>query len=431
MNLGTAAGEAHLNFFANDGSAPQLPFTFPQQPSSGTTLGSTFDETLGAGATLVLDTTGPATQTTVTGWSELLTSGNIGGFAIFKYTPTGQEAVVPLETRDAGSYLLAFDNTGQLATGLAIANLATSAANVGVVIRDDSGAQIGAGSISLPAQGHNSFMLTDATNGFPITANKRGTVEFDTPQGGQISVLGLRANGAALTSLPLLANVGTTGGTMAHVASGGGWQTIFTLVNTGTAPANATLKFFADDGSALSLPLKFPQTGTTATESSVSQAIPAGATLVIVTQGQDSGNSVTGSAQLTTNGQVSGFAIFQNTAAGQEAVVPLEVGSANSYTLAFDNTAAWRQVLRFRIARARRPLYRRRCATATGATLATTTIQLPASGHSSQMLTDLFPAAANIRGTLEFDTPFLGRIAALGIRATPAGAFTTIPVMTK
>jgi hypothetical protein len=431
VNLGTAAGGAQLNFFANDGSAPWLPFTLPQQPSSGTTLGSTFDENINAGATLVLDTTGPATQTTVTGWSELLTSGNINGFAIFKYTPTGQGAVVPLETRNAGSYVLAFDNTGELATGLAIANLATSAANVGVILRDDTGAQIGTGSISLPAQGHNSFMLTDSTNGFPITATKRGTVGFDTPQGGQISVLGLRANGAALTSLPLLANVGTAGGTMAHVASGGGWQTIFTLVNTGAAPANATLNFFADDGGALSLPLDFPQTGTAATESSLSQAIPAGGTLIILTQGPHSGNSVTGSAQLTTNGNVSGFAIFQNTAAGQEAVVPLEIGSANSYTLAFDNTGSLATGIALSNGSGQAAVVPATLRDSTGATLATTTIQLPASGHSSQMLTDLFPAAANIRGTLEFNTPSGGQIAALGIRATPAGAFTTIPVMTK
>ena len=431
VNLGTATAEARLNFYANDGSTPLLPFTFPQQPSQGTILGSTYDETLGAGATLVLDTTGPATQTTVTGWSELLTSGSIGGFAIFKYTPTGQEAVVPLETRNAGSYVLAFDNTGKLATGLAIANLAASSANAGVILRNDLGVQIGTGSIGLPAQGHNSFMLTDATYGFPITANKRGTVEFDTPQGGQISVLGLRANGAALTSLPLLANVGTTGGTMAHVACGGGWQTIFTLVNTGAAPANATLKFFADDGSALSLPLKFPQTGTTATESSVSEAVPAGATLVILTQGQNSGNSVTGSGQLTTNGRVSGFAIFQNTAAGQEAVVPLEVGSANSYTLAFDNTGSLATGIALSNGSGQSATVPATLRDSTGATLATTTINLPASGHTSEMLTDLFGAAANIRGTLEFDAPSGGQIAALGIRATPAGVFTTIPVMTK
>ena len=98
VNLGTAAGDARVNFYANDGSAPLWPFTFP--PSSESTLGSTFDETLDSGATLVLDTTGSATQATATGWSQLLTSGNIGGFAIFKYTPTGQEAVVPLENAE-------------------------------------------------------------------------------------------------------------------------------------------------------------------------------------------------------------------------------------------------------------------------------------------------------------------------------------------
>ena len=142
VNLGTAQGEARLNFYSNDGSAPQLPFTFPQQSSPGPAVGSTVDQSIAAGATLVIDTTGPASQTVATGWSQLLTSGNIGGFAIFDYTPTGQQAVVPVETRNAASYLLAFDDTGALATGLAIANPATSPATIGVVIRDDTGAKI-------------------------------------------------------------------------------------------------------------------------------------------------------------------------------------------------------------------------------------------------------------------------------------------------
>ena len=189
----------------------------------------------------------------------MLTSGNINAFAIFTDQPSGQAAVVPLETRKAASYLLAFDNTGVVETGLAIANLANSPANTGVVIRDDTGAQIGTGTINLTAQGHNSFMLTDATLGFPITAGKRGTVEFDTPPSGQISVLGLRSNGGAITTLPVLANVGTAGGAMAHMASGGGWQTTLTLVNTGASAATAKLNFFGDNGSALSLPLSFPQ----------------------------------------------------------------------------------------------------------------------------------------------------------------------------
>lgn len=428
VNLGAAAGEANLSFYANDGSALALPFTFPQQPALGATTGSTFTQNLNANAMLVLDTTGPLSQTDAVGSSQLFTSGAIGGFAIFKNTPSGQEAVVPLETRDAGSYLLAFDNTGALGTGLAIANLSTTPASVGVVIRDDTGAQIGAGSIGLAAEGHNSFMLTDATYGFPVTAGKRGTVEFDTPQGGRISVLGLRANGSALTSLPVLAEVGTAGGRLAHVASGGGWQTIFTLVNTGAAPANVTLSFFADNGNPLTLPLRYPQTGGAAIASSVEQAIPAGATLIVVTNGPISANVVTGSAQLSTTGNVSGFAIFQN--AGQEAVVPLEAGSANSYTLAFDDTNGLQTGIALANSSSQATVVPATLRDDTGATLATTTINLPANGHIWPMLPTLFPEAATIRGTLEFDTPANAQIGALGIRAAPAGAYTTVPVMT-
>ena len=430
VNFGTAAGEARLDFYANDGSPLPLPFTFPLQPALAGTVGSTINENIGPNALVMLDTTGPISQAVAVGSSQLLTSGNIAGFGTFTFTPSGQAAVVPLETRDASSYVLSFDNTSGLATGVAIANLVSAAASVRVVIRDDTGAQISSSgtTISLAGYGHTSFMLTDPVLGFPVTANIRGTIEFDTPQGGQISVLGLRANGNALTSLPVLANVGTGGGTMAHVASGGGWQTLFTLVNTGTAAANVMLSFFDDGGGALSLPVSFPQTGTVATEPLVSQVIPAGATLLVVTQGQNSTGVVTGSAQLSTTGNVSGFAIFQN--AGQEAVVPLEAGSANTYTLAFDNTSGL--VTGVALANsadqaAAVPLTLR---DSTGETLTATTINLPANGHRSQVLTDLFPQAANIRGTLEFDTPAGGQIGALGIRATPAGAYTTIPVMT-
>ena len=42
---------------------------------------------------------------------------------------------------------------------------------------------------------------------------------------------------------------------MAHLASGNGWQTTFVLVNTGSAPANAALQFFGDNGSPLPLTL--------------------------------------------------------------------------------------------------------------------------------------------------------------------------------
>ncbi len=89
-------------------------------------------------------------------------------------------------------------------------------------------------------------MLSDPIHGFPATANKRGTIEFDTPASGQIGVLGIRLTppNNALTSIPALANAGTSGGSFAHLASGGdGWQTTFVLVNAGNSAAQATLRF--------------------------------------------------------------------------------------------------------------------------------------------------------------------------------------------
>jgi hypothetical protein len=234
-------------------------------------------------------------------------------------------------------------------------------------------------------------VLSDATLGFPVTANIRGTIEFDTPPGGQISVLGLRFTppNNSLTTIPALANVGTGGGSIAHLASGGD------IADT-TAPY-------------------------------VTQPMAAGATLVIVSSGAP--NLLTGSAQLSTTGHVSGFVIFRHN--GQEAVVPLESRNASSYVIAFDNTGG----------------------TATGIALSTVSpaalvnvlvvvrddagtllagdvIPLPPNGHYAFTLgSDRYPATATIRGTIQFVKPVSAQIAVLGIRI-PAGAahtYTTLP----
>ena len=429
VNTSPSAGEALLDFFGNEGSPLQLPFTFPQITSSGPPNASTLDQTLNANSVLVIDSQQPGNPNANIGSAQLLTSGNVGGFAIFKYIPTGQEAVVPLETRKAPSYLLAFDNTGALGTGVAIANIATQPAGIPVVIRDDTGAQIGADTIELAAQGHTSFMLSA---NYAVTAGKRGTVELHTPPSGQISALGLRANGSALTTLPVLAQVTAGGGSMAHVASGGGWQTTFTLVNTGTTPAQVQLSFYDNSGNTLSLPLTFVQQSNTAsTASTISQTIAPGATLVILTQGSNAGASVVGSAQLTTTGNVGGFAIFRYNPTGQEAVVPLETRNANSYVLAFDNTnglvtgVALANVTNHALIV---PVAVRDDA---GSLLVTAVINLAANGHTSFLLTDNYPASKSKRGTVEFVTPPGTQISVLGLRATPGGAVTTVPVLAK
>ena len=427
VNTGAAASEALLNFFGDNGSPLQLPFTFPQAPGPSPLLASTIDRVINANALLVLDTQQPGTNLPEVGSAQLLTGSNIGGFAIFKYTVTGQEAVVPLETRKAASYVLAFDNTNAVVTGVALANVGAQAANIPVVIRDDTGKQIGTDTITLPAQGHTSFLL--ATK-YTFSQSKRGTVEFDTPAAGQISALGLRANGKTQTTLPLLAGASAGGGSMAQVASGGGWQTTFTLVNTGTSAAQVTLSFSDDKGNALSLPLTLVQTGQATTTATLSHTIAAGASLVVVTQAS---TALVGSALLTTGGNVSGFAIFRYNPTGQEAVVPLETRNASAYVLAFDNT----NHLVTGVALANVSIPSQVVAVKvvlrddTGASLGTATINLVAGGHTSFILADSYGAVGDKRGTVEFDTPAGTQISALGLRATPAGAVTTIPVLAK
>jgi hypothetical protein len=356
----------------------------------------------------VLDSQQSSNLNAQVGSAQLLTRGDIGGFAIFKYAPTGQEAVVPLETRNSPSYVLAFDNTGVLATGVAIANVAAQPANIPVVIRDDTGAPIGTDTISLPAQGHTSFVLT---GNYAITKGKRGTIEFDTPLSGNICALGLRSNGS-----------------MPQVASGGGWQTTFTLVNTGTSAAQAQLSFFDNNGNALSLPLTFVQPGATMTVPTISPTIAAGATLVILTQGSNAGATLVGSAQLTTTGNVGGFAIFRYNPTGQEAVVPLETRNASGYVLAFDNTNGLATGLALANVSNQAQTVPVVLRDDTGASLGTATINVAARGHASFMLTDNYAAVAGKRGTVEFDTPAGTQISALGLRASPTGAVTTIPV---
>lgn len=68
---------------------------------------------------------------------------------------------------------------------MALANVSPQAASIAVVIRNDTGAVLGPGTITLEAGGHTSFVLTDL---FSATALKSGTVEFDTPANGQIGV---------------------------------------------------------------------------------------------------------------------------------------------------------------------------------------------------------------------------------------------------
>jgi len=204
VNNGAAPANLQLNFFDDNGSPLTLPLTFPQTASASPLMAATLNRTLGAGAGLVIATTGPASRAAQQGWAQLLADGAVSGFAVFASSISGgaQEAVAPLQSASTGSWVLWFDNTGGYATGVALANLASLPATVPAVVRDDTGTILAAGPVTLAALAHVAFVVTTQ---YPQTAGKRGSIEFQTPPGGQIGVLGLRASGSgALTSVPAL-----------------------------------------------------------------------------------------------------------------------------------------------------------------------------------------------------------------------------------
>jgi len=197
-NTGSSSAQAKLSFFDNNGNPLSLPLTFEDSGAKTTT--SVLSETIAAGNTLVVETSGTNTEI---GSAILSTGGTVGSFAICHYSPTGQETVVPLETRNATAYILAFDNTNGLSTTLDVANISNQTANVSIIVRDDKGAKLGTATIDLPAHGHTSFTLAKS---YSFTSGKRGTVEFDTPPNGQISVVGLRTSSSGrLSNIPVLA----------------------------------------------------------------------------------------------------------------------------------------------------------------------------------------------------------------------------------
>ncbi len=263
------------------------------------------------------------------------------------------------------------------------------------------------------------------------TAGKRGTVQFVRPSGGRISVLGLRANGPALTTLPVLANGGAAGGSIAHVTFNGGFTSTYYLVNTGSAASPFTLRFFGEGGGALAVPLWLPQTAEAVTTSALSRNLDPGALLVVQTQSDDALPSVAGSAGLATPGTVRGFEIFRWTARGQEASVPLETRTPSAFALIFDNTNGLTTGVAVANAGDQPASIGVNLRDGTGALLQAATIHLPARGHSSFMLPEAYGSTANVRGTAEFVVPASGKISVIGLRAKGDGSLTSLPVLVR
>ena len=169
-------------------------------------LAATLDRSLNPNAQIVMESTGPDSAPTLVGSGQLLSNGDVNGFGIFSLPMFHWNAVVPLETRNASKYVLAFDNIGALKTGVALASLAALQQNVQVIVRDDAGAQIGNPTIPLSALGHTSFMLDSPPAGIPSDERqaRHHRVRYASRRPAQRAGPASQRL-AALTTLPVLA----------------------------------------------------------------------------------------------------------------------------------------------------------------------------------------------------------------------------------
>jgi hypothetical protein len=289
---------------------------------------------------------------------------------------------------------------------------------------------------SCPWTASSALSWVTFTGGTSGTGN--GTVSFQAAantgaqRSGSMIVAGMPFTVEEATALT---SALSSAGSLAQVTSGGGWMATLTLINSGAAAEEAVVSFYDDNGNPLALPVNYPQAPLAEPELaySVDRTLNPSAQLLIQTAGPINQPTVAGWALVQASGNLTGSALFDWGAPGvqQEAVMQLENRTPNAFLLSFDQTGGY--VLGIAVAN---PTATGESVPAillddTGANIASTTLSLPAMGHTAFMLTNDFAGAAGRRGTLQLQLPAGGQISAIGFRANSVGSLATVLPLTK
>jgi len=204
FNTSSTPISTELVFHAEDGSALSLPLSVTQSGATQSVTAATLNSVINPQSTLVVDA-GSAAAALVVGWADVLSTGPVNGFAIFRThcpTCTSSEGTVALQSQFQSALIVPYDNTSNYVTGVALANLSTAQASLTATIWDTNGALLGAPTITLAGSGHTSFVMP---TGLPLTTGKSGTVLFQNPSGGALDGIGLRFSpDGTFTSVPTI-----------------------------------------------------------------------------------------------------------------------------------------------------------------------------------------------------------------------------------
>ncbi len=222
-------------------------------------------------------------------------------------------------------------------------------------------------------------------------------------------------------------------GALSQFAAGGLGDTTITLINTSSAVIAITVVFRADDGSELSLPLTLTQQGSsqTITGSSINALLNPNSTVLVGTGAL--ANTVIGWADVLSSGPISGFGIIRSTPTNDkpsEATVPLQTSLGSSFLLPYDNMAGYAMGVALVNLASGPAVVNAAIFDDNGTQLGTQQISIPGNGHTAFVLADKMPVTTATRGVIQFRSTS-GGISGLGLRFSPAGPFTDVPVVVQ
>ncbi|HEV3334019.1 MAG TPA: hypothetical protein VG096_23695 [Bryobacteraceae bacterium] len=234
-------------------------------------------------------------------------------------------------------------------------------------------------------------------------------------------------NSALASSLPRASTVPISQ-SVSQIADGGGFKTTIILANTDIVPANFTLNFWHADGSPLSLPLL-----SQGSQQQVTGTIPVNGSVTFETPG-GLGTFSQGWGQLVTTNSIGGTVIFRQSVPGtapSEAAVPVTMPTSTVLVLPYDETTGFDTALALvntdpnNAAVVTANLYDQ-----SGNLLTSGPINLPPQGQQViGSVQSTFPQAAGLRGSVSFSSS-AGPITGFGLRFSPGGTFTSLPVLT-
>ena len=214
-----------------------------------------------------------------------------------------------------------------------------------------------------------------------------------------------------------------------HIASGGGWDTTVALLNLGSTAANYTLRFYGDTGTPQELPFANVITNQQlGTQSVLTGQIPVGGLLLL--DALNAGKTVTTGWALidpASTGDIGALAIFAYNPTGQQATVPAEASSAQSFVLGYGNAGGNTTGVALVNPHNNLVSVNLVIRDPNGSTLASDQFQMNPQQHMSFLLPTKYPASNNVTGTVLISTDGAAdAVTGVAILANSQGAYTTL-----